>query len=87
MMQNTIKDLWYGNVTPLENTKVSNNLKRLYRKLNLLENELKPKIGKKWDDINDIFLDIINEYQVDAFIQGFSLGANLIYEIHQNSDE
>ena len=87
MMQNTIKDSWYGNVTLLENTKVSNNLKRLYRKLNLLESELNPKIGKKWEDIDDIFLDIINEHQVDAFIQGFSLGAKLIYEIHQNSDE
>ena len=86
-MQNTIKNLWYGNVTPLENTKLSNNLIKLYDKLSALESEVKPKIGKKWDDIDDIFSDIISEYQVDAFIQGFSLGAKLIFEIHQNIDE
>ena len=86
-MQNTIKDLWYGNVTPLENTRLSNNLIKLYNKLSALESEVKPKIGKKWDDIDDIFSDIISEYQVDAFIQDFSLGAKLIFEIHQNIDE
>ena len=86
-MQYTIKDLWYGYVTPLENTRLNNNLEKLYSKLSTIESEVKPKIGKKWDDIDDIFSDIISEYQVDAFIQGFSLGVKLTYETHQNIDE
>ncbi len=81
-MQNTIKDLWYGNITPLEDINVTPKLNSLYSALNKIELELRPIIENKWDKIDDLYADIINEYQLDAFIQGFSLGVKLISNVY-----
>ena len=81
-MQNTIKDLWYGNITPLEDINVTPKLNSLYSALNKIELQLRPIIENKWDKIDDLYADIINEYQLDAFIQGFSLGVKLISNVY-----
>ena len=81
-MQNTIKDLWYGNITPLEDINVTPKLNSLYSALNKIKLELRPIIENKWDKIDDLYADIINEYQLDAFIQGFSLGVKLISNVY-----
>ena len=80
-MYNTIKELWYGNVSPIDNVLVSKNLKSLYQKLNEFEKNCQPLIKENLILLNDIYSDIIDEYQVDAFVQGFSLAIKLALDV------
>lgn len=82
-MYNTIKELWYGNVSPIDNVLVSKNLKSLYQKLNEFEKKCQPLIKENLILLNDIYSDIIDEYQVDAFVQGFSLAIKLALDVYQ----
>lgn len=82
-MYNTIKELWYGNVSPIDNVLVSKNLKSLYIKLNEFEKNCQPLIKENLILLNDIYSDIIDEYQVDAFVQGFSLAIKLALDVYQ----
>ena len=80
-MNNTIIELWYGNVSPIDNVLVSKNLKSLYKKLNEFEKDCQPFTKENLILLNDIYSDIIDEYQVDAFVQGFSLAIKLALDV------
>ena len=80
-MYNTIKELWYGNVSPIDNVLVSNRIKSLYKKLSEFEKDNQPFTKEKFIELEDVYQELIDEYQVDAFVQGFSLAIKLALDV------
>ncbi len=84
-MQQTIIELWRGNINPLENAKTNNaELKKLMELINRNYSRLESTLGdeqkiilEKYTDCFEEYLNVLGEY---AFCQGFSLGSKIIKE-------
>jgi len=84
-MKNTIKDLWYGNIDPMERCGVGdseiNELIRLMEKNSI---RLSEGLSEKQAEIFQKYIDCSDEYAFSsathAFIAGFSLACKLMAE-------
>lgn len=80
-----LEDLWYGNISPVENFVEGNmdykGLLRLVSKnREALESELSPKQLELFDKYNDSVNEMNSKSETAAFQYGFSLGVQLMVE-------
>ena len=80
-----LEDLWYGNISPVENFVEGNmdykGLLRLVSKnREALESELSPKQLELFDKYNDSVNEMNSKSETAAFQYGFSLGVRLMVE-------
>ena len=86
-MYSTIKNLWYGNISPHEEIYNNKRLKKLYKNLEMLEEDIKQLIKDKFKVLDDIYTEIIDEYQVNAFVKGFNLALKFTTEAYAETEE
>ncbi len=84
-MKKTICDLWYGNIYPYEQQRaLSGEARALNRKYLELREQLEGSVSKdiytKMQELMDCSLQIASYFEVQAFTQGFSLGARIVSE-------
>ena len=84
-MKETIKELFYGNIIPCEKSISSPEMKALTKslweqrkRLTISLNEEQLKLLEKYDDLQGELSSLTNE---EFFIDGFTLGANIIKDI------
>ena len=88
-MKNTLEELWYGNIIPMEHSVGGNahikklinlmgkNRENLSGTLNDSQNEL---LAKYDDTVNEMYAEI----EKDAFIYGFRLGGRIVSDTFRN---
>ena len=84
-MKETIFDLWYGNIDPVESSgKITPEIKRILNEseesYEMLTNNLDEKEKELLEKHLDIYSSLHCEYTAKAFVDGFSLGVKLITE-------
>lgn len=84
-MKDTIRELWYGNINPVEECGSDN--KKINHLLMLMERnriDLSAELNEKQKALFQKFIDCSDEYAFDnaaqAFIDGFSLACKLMAE-------
>ena len=84
-MKDTIFDLWYGNINPVESSgKITPEIKRIINELEESYEMLAEKLDEKEKELLEKHLDIYSslhcEYTAKAFVDGFSLGVKILIE-------
>ena len=88
-MKNTLEELWYGNIIPMEHSIGDNAyIKKLINLMgknreNLLEtlNDSQKELLAKYDDtVNEMYAEI----EKDAFMYGFRLGGRIVSDTFRN---
>jgi hypothetical protein len=84
-MKETIFDLWYGNINPLESSGTKTpEIKRILNESEESYEMLAENLDEKEKELLEKHLDIYSslhcEYTAKAFVDGFSLGVKLITE-------
>jgi hypothetical protein len=84
-MKETIFDLWYGNIDPVESSgKITPEIKRILNESEESYEMLTDNLDEKEKELLEKHLDIYSslhcEYTAKAFVDGFSLGVKLITE-------
>jgi hypothetical protein len=84
-MKETIFDLWYGNINPLESSGTKTpEIKRILNESEESYEMLTDNLDEKEKELLEKHLDIYSslhcEYTAKAFVDGFSLGVKLITE-------
>lgn len=82
-MKETIRDLWYGNLTPFENCeKGKKDLKELVELIAMNEEKLNSGLGKGEKVLFEKYRDCVEEYnskiQENAFFEGLTLGIKIM---------
>ena len=82
----TIKELWYGNISPFEQcTRGDKQLKELLKLVARNKEELDASLTEKQKEIHEKFEENMNEMhgitERDAFSYGFRLGVQLMAEV------
>ena len=89
-MKETLRNLWWGNICPIEEHFVDSNREtKLNLKIENLRKKLKEELTKKEDtealellnDLDDMYSNLSSFMQEEGFISGFSLAMRLILEI------
>ena len=91
-MKKTICDLWYGNIYPYEQQRMlSSEAKALNRKYLELREQLEGSVSKdvfaKLQELMDYSSQISSYFEVQAFTQGFSLGARIVSEALSDDED
>ena len=86
MMQQMIKELWYGNIEPFEQyTKGDKRVKELLRFIDKNQTELEEGLTERQKNMLEKLKDNISEMngitESDAFSYGFRLGVRLMAEV------
>lgn len=81
-----LKDLFYGNVSPLEQRgPCSRQMEKTLRKINEMDEKLQAILSEEQRDIFEKFKTHSDERvclaEQDMFIEGFKLGARMTFEI------
>ena len=84
-MKETIFDLWYGNINPVESSgKITPEIKRIINESEESYEMLAEKLDEKEKELLEKHLDIYSslhcEYTAKAFVDGFSLGVKILIE-------
>ena len=84
-MKDTIFDLWYGNINPVESIgKITPEIKRIINESEESYEMLAEKLDEKEKELLEKHLDIYSslhcEYTAKAFVDGFSLGVKILIE-------
>ena len=84
-MKDTIFDLWYGNINPVESSgKITPEIKRIIDESQESYEMLTEKLDEKEKELLEKHLDIYSslhcEYTAKAFVDGFSLGVKILIE-------
>ena len=84
-MKDTIFDLWYGNINPVESSgKITPEIKRIINESEESYEMLAEKLDEKEKELLEKHLDIYSslhcEYTAKAFVDGFSLGVKILIE-------
>ena len=84
-MKETIFDLWYGNINPLESSGTKTpEIKRILNESEESYEMLAENLGEKEKELLEKHLDIYSslhcEYTAKAFVDGFSLAVKMIFE-------
>ena len=84
-MKDTIFDLWYGNINPVESSgKLTPEIKEILSKLDESYEMLAENLGEKEKELLEKHFDIYSslhcEYISQAFAEGFSLGVKIIFD-------
>ncbi len=82
-MKETIRDLWYGNLTPFENCeKGKEELEKLVRLIARNEESLNSGLEEGQKEFFEKYRDCVEEYnsklQENAFYEGLSLGIKIM---------
>ena len=83
-----LEELWYGNITPTEYSRIENNAnyKEALRLVNQNQERLKSTLTNEKKELLDKFLTSSEEFEnlieLDCFKVGFKLGARLIIEAY-----
>ena len=83
-----LEELWYGNITPTEYSRIENNAnyKEALRLVNQNQERLKSTLTNEQKELLDKFLTSSEEsenlIELDCFKVGFKLGARLIIEAY-----
>ncbi len=83
-----LEELWYGNITPTEYSRIENNAnyKEALRLVNQNQERLKSTLTNEQKELLDKFLTSSEEFEnlieLDCFKVGFKLGARLIIEAY-----
>ena len=84
-MKDTIRELWYGNIDPMDQCGVDDReIKELFRLMERNREKLSVQLGEKQIEIFQKYIDCSEEYAfcyaTHAFISGFSLGCKFMAE-------
>ena len=84
-MKDTIFDLWYGNINPVESSgKITPEIKRIINESEESYEMLTERLDEKEKELLEKHLDIYSslhcEYTAKAFVDGFSLGVKILIE-------
>ena len=84
-MKDTIFDLWYGNINPVESSgKLTPEIKEILSKLDESYEMLAENLDEKEKELLEKHLDIYSslhcEYTAKAFVDGFSRGVKILIE-------
>ena len=87
-MKDTIFDLWYGNIDPVESSgKITPEIRRMLNESNksyeMLEKNLDEKEKELLEKHLNIYSSLRSEYTAKAFAEGFSLGVKMVVEALQ----
>ena len=83
-----LEELWYGNITPTEYSRIENNAnyKEALRLVNQNQERLKSTLTNEQKELLDKFLTSSEEFEnlieLDCFKVGLKLGARLIIEAY-----
>ena len=83
-----LEELWYGNITPTEYSRIENNAdyKEVLRLVNQNQERLKATLNDEQSDLLDKLLTASEEFanliELDCFKVGFKLGARLTTEAY-----
>ena len=83
-----LEELWYGNITPTEYSRIENNAnyKEALRLVNQNQERLKSTLTNEQKELLDKFLTSSEEFEnlieLDCFKVGFKIGARLIIEAY-----
>ena len=83
-----LEELWYGNITPTEYSRIENNAnyKEALRLVHQNQERLKSTLTNEQKELLDKFLTSSEEFEnlieLDCFKVGFKLGARLIIEAY-----
>ncbi|MBE6741087.1 MAG: hypothetical protein E7570_02180 [Ruminococcaceae bacterium] len=84
-----LEELWYGNITPTEYSRIENNTnyKETLRLVNQNQESLKAMLTDEQNDlIEKLFTaneELANLIELDCFKVGFKLGARLTMEVYK----
>ena len=85
-MKKTLKDLWYGNISPNEERYIDETVqKKLTAQYFEYDEKLKTILSQEERDIvekrEDVLSQISSYHESEAFISGFRLGAKIMLEV------
>lgn len=91
-MKNLIKELWYGNITPMDDTRLNTDeMKKLLGYITRHKEELEKTFTVEQKEVFEKFQDCWSEYsslsEAAVFECAFRLGARLAMEIQQDIEE
>ena len=91
MMKNTLKELWYGNLFPRENIRITNDeykavSKQFYERQANLESKLPKETFGEIEELLGLAADMSSHFEAEAFCTGFRLGSKMMFDILDQKD-
>lgn len=88
-MKKTLKDLWYGNISPNEERYIDETVrKKLIAQYFAYDEKLKTILSQEERDMvekrEDVLSQISSYHESEAFVSGFRLGAKMMLEVLEN---
>lgn len=84
-MKNLFEDLWYGNIAPIDNIRVTPEIENKRRELSQRYDKLTEKLNKEQkqllNEYDECNIELSNLYESRIFEHAFKLGANFAIEI------
>lgn len=87
-MKNTLKDLWFGNILPCDQTRMADTEhQELRKKYSEYDKQLKGMLSQEANTLEEKKEEIASQlstyFETEAFINGFRLGVKLMLEVLQ----
>jgi len=81
-----LNDLWRGNISPCEryvcsDSKYQEVFQQFCKESDLFAKDLSPEKQKRFEEIQELQLKLIDISETDTFIVGFRLGARMILDV------
>ena len=88
-MNNTLKELWYGNLFPCESIRITTPeykaiTKQFYDAQERLETVVPKEIFHQIEELLNLAADMSSYFEAEAFCKGFRLGSRLTHEAFEN---